>query len=85
MIEEKQWTSYTWTSVMPLTRFSTKACSKTGGLRSEYTGDGLVADWLMERKQKVKIKGEYSQVGSADSGLPQGTVLGHGFYVFIKH
>ena len=35
-----------------------------------------IENWLSDREQRVVIDGEFSEWGSVESGVPQGSVLG---------
>ncbi len=44
-----------------------------------------VASFLQDRSQRVKVGGEFSEIGFPNGGIPQGTMLGpKGFLVHIN-
>ena len=44
-----------------------------------------VASFLQDRSQRVKVGGEFSEIGFPNGGIPQGTILGpKGFLVHIN-
>ena len=42
----------------------------------EHNSLSLIKSYLSERKQKVKVKGRYSEWGNLELGVPQGSILG---------
>lgn len=41
-----------------------------------------IKNWLSERKQSVVVEGEKSKPVSVDSGVPQGSVIGSGLFLY---
>jgi hypothetical protein len=44
-----------------------------------------IQNWLANRKQSVVIDGSTSDAVSVDSGVPQGSVLGPGLFLYYKN